>query len=381
MISYIFRSMWKQKKSNLFIIIEMFGLFNVLFFCFTETIPVIKNKFAPNALEISEDHYLFTYRNGKLITDEAIKEFVRQFPEIENVSVSFGSHPYNNSSSSYSFQKDSTIAFETVFYQVDAEFAEVFNVKMLKGEWFPKTKHHGKIPVVVTKNFAERLGKDAIGTSGRIRGNEVVIVGVTEQYRSDGYNSFKPGIFLPFGVINQSSSCDLSIQLKKEIDHKAKVIQSIRDFLKDNDAKIYKIVAFESLQKEQEGHLITSVQHFLMLIIFLLTLTALSLSGTFGYTIKHRAAEIAIYRSLGGSTHRVRNQLMGEILTLTLMGCIPAIVIVLQIPLLGIFTAYDEVLLAVLLSTIIIFSMVVVSIYFPSRLACRLEPGLALKAE
>ncbi len=382
MIPYILRSMWKQKKSNLFTILEMFGLFIVLFFCLVYSINILRPKFAPKAFKITDDHFLFQYSKWKDLSEDAIKKFVLQLPEIESASISSSSIPYNNVHGGLSFQKSSTdTSFNIALYQVDTDFFELFDIELLNGKLFSEINLTERIPVVVTRSFGEELGKNPIGITGEIAEKEVIVVGITEQYRPREYELFRPGVFFPFGAIHQYSATDLSIKFRKGAKNRKDIIHKIHDFLLKNNAHVYEISAFKSLQHKHEIESTSEMQQILMLITFLLILIALSLSGIFGYTTKQRATEIAIYRALGASSRTVRWQLMGEILTLTLMGCIPAVIIALQIPLLGIFTAYDEVLLAILFSAAIIISMVIISIYFPSRLACRQEPGLALKTE
>ncbi len=406
MITYIFRSMWQQKRSNLFIILEMFGLFVALFFGLLYTIKIMKPKFEPTAFHISNNTYFFhinNYRPEKNTAD--IKEFIEQLPDVDNVSLSLGSVPYSNKSRSGTFSADvlGEKLRSKIFY-ADANFPKLFGLETIQGKWFQGEKYTGRIPIVVTDDFAKQLPKKIIGLQGiledgniqfqgslddiakgkhsKMQGLEVEIVAVTKAYRNNDFKSSKAGVFIPTDAVFKSNSdVHLVVEISGELKNHAPVLQLINDFLEQEKWSVIKLAPVTELRDQVTRSTTIEMQRILLMLACLLLLLALGLSGIFGYKTRQRASELSVYRALGASAKRVQRQLIGEMLVLVLMGILPAILITLQVPLLGFYTVMGDVLLAILFSSVVIFCMVIVSVYFPSKQVFRLEPSVALKAE
>jgi putative ABC transport system permease protein len=116
---------------------------------------------------------------------------------------------------------------------------------------------------------------------------------------------------------------------------------------------------------------------------FLILNVALGLFGVLWYSINQRRAEIGLRCAVGADAGRIGRQILGEALVLTTFGVILGLVIALQFPVLQVLPgAGVEVYgLAILGAATFLYLIVSVCAVYPSRLAARIQPAEALRAE
>lgn len=382
MISYLFKSMWKSRRSNIFLITEIFSLCIVLFFGVLYGTRTLKPTLEPLGYTINDNMYAFSLRAKKEhITCSDLTDFVKQHKFVKQASISNSSLPHTESMSTSVFQDDSLDAsFTFNILSADEYFASVMQLQLLKGKWF-SVKETAPIPVVVTRNFEEKLKKDLIGFRTELFGKEVEIVGVLENYKRDEFLKSEPSIFLPYNMHSEPIYINLLVEFNGKPNEFTPTIQELNRGVKRNGWDVRNVASMTGIRKEWSQRKTAHLQQVLLMLVCLVILLALGLTGIFGYTTKRRAAELALYRSVGASKKMVQRQLLLEMLIIVTMGIIPAVLLLLQVPLLGIYTAIDEVLFSILISVLLIVIMVFTSTYFPSRQACNIEPGVALKGE
>lgn len=382
MISYLFKSMWKSKRSNIFLIAEIFSLCIVLFFGVLYGIRTLKPTLEPLGYTINDNMYVFSLRAKKNHTPcSSLVDFTKQHKFVKQASISNASLPHTMSTSTSTIKEDSLI--ESFSYNVlltDEHFVSTMQLQLLKGKWF-STKEIAPLPIVVTRDFEEKLKKGIENFHTEMFDREVEIVGVVESYKRDEFLETKPSVFLPYNIHGESKYIDLLVEFSGKPSEFTNTIQEINRGVKKNGWDVRSIASMTRIGEEWNQRKTAHLQQVLLMLVCLVVLLALGLAGIFGYTTKRRAAELALYRSVGASKNKVQKQLLLEMLIIVAMGVIPAVLLLLQVPLLGIYTATNEVLLSILVAVVLIVIMVLTSTYFPSRQACNIEPGVALKGE
>jgi putative ABC transport system permease protein len=114
-----------------------------------------------------------------------------------------------------------------------------------------------------------------------------------------------------------------------------------------------------------------------------MVMVALGMIGVFWQSVTRRIDEIGLRRAVGSPRGTVYGQLLGEIIALTLLGSCLAAVVVIQLPLLGIFGRLDTglVLSAMGVTVLMLCALSTLAGLYPAFLAARLEPARALRDE
>jgi putative ABC transport system permease protein len=116
--------------------------------------------------------------------------------------------------------------------------------------------------------------------------------------------------------------------------------------------------------------------------LFLLVNVALGLFGVLWLNINQRRAELGVRRAMGASGAAISGQVLGEILTLTTFGLLLGLLVAAQFPLLGVFNIKAGVYLtAMVLATVGLYALAAGCALYPSQLAARIQPAVALREE
>jgi putative ABC transport system permease protein len=121
---------------------------------------------------------------------------------------------------------------------------------------------------------------------------------------------------------------------------------------------------------------------FIIIASFLIINVALGLFGVLWYNISKRKSEIGLRRAIGASGVSVSYQLVAEAIILATislgLGCFFAV----QFPLLNVFNIPSSVyIIAILLSILFIYVLVLFCSLYPGRQAAAIRPAIALHEE
>jgi putative ABC transport system permease protein len=116
---------------------------------------------------------------------------------------------------------------------------------------------------------------------------------------------------------------------------------------------------------------------------FLLAMVGLGLLGVLWQNLLRRKREIGLRRAAGASRASIHRQLVMEQLLLTTLGVLGGLALVLQLPLLGVTGWLGPGVFAggVAAALAAIYLLATLSALYPSLLAGRVEPALALRDE
>ena len=131
-------------------------------------------------------------------------------------------------------------------------------------------------------------------------------------------------------------------------------------------------------------HNLTLVPVLIFLIVsgFLLTNVALGLFGILNLSIARRRNEIGLRRAMGATEGKVTFQFLGEIWVLATLSLVIGLLFAVQFPIMNVFDiAIGIYITAILAAIIIIFLIVTLCAWYPSRQASRIHPALALHEE
>jgi len=112
-------------------------------------------------------------------------------------------------------------------------------------------------------------------------------------------------------------------------------------------------------------------------------MVALGLMGVLWQNVVQRTREIGLRRANGASRGAIHRQVVGELLLITTAAVVPAVALVLQLPVLNLFESLrGEVFVAGLLTSLgVVYLLAAVCALYPSWMAGRVQPAEALHWE
>lgn len=397
MIKHLFKLVWKRKRSNALLILEIFISFLVLSVLVTLAIhfgglyTTPKGFNHENILHVAIETYAST--DDVWITEET--ETTRQLllaiealPEVEHVaSVLYGPYTLGGSSGPAQHADGSTI-HNIGRDEVTDAFPEVLNLEIEQGRWFgPEDNGQSWRPVVLTHQLREELfpGTNPIGQNIAPEqfGQEWRVVGVSAPYRPFGeYGQLTPFFFLRTNLeAGDRPPRNLLIRLNTE---STATFESHVAATLSQRAPQWSFEVVPLTEKRTAAHRFFTIPMAALatVVIFLLLMVGLGLAGVLWQNVTARTAEMGLRRALGGTVGTIRAQILGELLVLTTIGMLFGAIIFLQAPLLGLFALpLSTYLFSLLASIILVVGFVLVCGLYPSHLATRIQPAEALHYE
>ena len=387
MIKAIFKLIWKRKRRSTLMITEMFVSFLLLFALFTMVVKNVNSYLAPTGFDYKNVWVMKMEIWGKGLSDEQneltidqLKKNISAMPDVLYLTNTTNNIPYAQSTYQTTLHYND-LKIQTNRVQTDDNFAKVFDIKLIQGRWYDKTDEGQKeIPVVINQKFKKALFGDENAIGKIIHSGAYKVIGVIENYKLRGeyseeemvfFSRFKPGGFEEVFLLKVSP--DAGITFEEQLMKTA-----------GNIAKDWTITLEPLTKYRKDMFQLTWIPILIFggLCCFLVLNIILGLFGILWYNINSRIAEIGLRQSVGASSRKIYSQFVGEMLILTTLGFIPALIIAVQFPILKVFDiSFIVYLVAMLSSAIIIYLLVFIASFIPSRYATKIQPAIALHEE
>lgn len=396
MIRHLFKLMWNQKRRNLGLLTEVFFSFLVIFAVLTFLVHNFKRYQEPLGFDYDrvwavqfntssvngESHDDYTKRVGGQL--EQIDQALRNYPEFEAYSFASGNLPYVGSQhlTGITYNGKHTNPY---VYAADERFPQALNMPLVEGRWFNEADmaQEGITPIVINRKFREFFfeGEDPLGK--RIKDEEGtethVVVGVIDNFKQRGeFAENRPVYFHPRG---KTATTGMLVKIRPGTDAavEARLFEDIQQVTKDwtVDIRYMDDLRHQTLLETWIPALI-----FLVIAGFLVFNVTLGLFGVVWQNINKRRQEIGVRRAMGATKVSIRTQIIGEIVVLATLSLILGVFFAIQFPLLNVFNLPADVyLIAMFLAISFIYGIVLICSFYPSQLAARVQPAVALHEE
>lgn len=412
-----------EGRSNTFLWVELFVVFVVLWYIVDLIYVTLSIYNLPMGFDI-ENTYMMrldrmtskaaAYQPGRTLKQdiEDFNEIVDRLahrPDIEVVSVSQNSMPYNNGSNGVSFYLD-TVSVLGLKRWVTPEFFRVFRYQNIDGSGSESlvealTDNSMVIPVNIADHYpkAPWHGRELLGRRVPFWRNDpdarhLTIGALTEPVRYDHFaapNSF--GSRYVAVLMSDEVIASMGEVLYMEVCLRVRDGQSegFIDRLMAEADRLYQvgnlyIQDIAPVSDSRESCEMDNMNEFrtqICIVFFLLLNIFLGVIGTFWFRTQHRRSEIALRMALGSSRGGICARLMGEGILLLLISTVPALIVtfnmgyaevveVVRMP----FTV-GRFILTTFVTFILIASMIVVGIWYPAHCAMDIHPAEALHEE
>lgn len=364
--------------------------------CYLITMGVLTDK-SPDYTPYSDTHKQ---------TDEVreLVERLRRRPEVEAVSLSQNSYPYNGSNGSAEVDYDTLHAPRwTIRRIVTPDFVRVFRYRGARGE--------------TPEQLAEILERGDFLASDNLYRKYCVpmtsLVGKKEFYLfGDTTQTFRLGAVLQnvryddFSQARSSYSMVFNMNLLDEgwwnayrelcVRVRADRDQNFMENLKADSEKQFRIgnlyisdiKSFKDIRHSFQQGETSEMRNLVVGMGFLLLNIFLGLLGTFWFRTQQRRGEIALHKAMGATDGAVFGRLMSEGMFLLLIVTVPAVIIDVLLAHFelnswrnGTTLEWTRLLFCVAATFVLIAAMIGIGIGLPARRAMRVQPAEALHDE
>ena len=390
MLKHLFKLIWNKKKQNFVLMLEILISFLVIFTIFTLMVFYYQNYRKPMNFEYERVWAVQFNTEEKpagndslFLFFEAMRNQLKSMPEIEAASFTGHNVPFSMSSSMNGLTYNGQTVTGVNDYTAEDDYDDVLGLKVIAGRWFSKEDAGSKFrPVVINSLLKEKLfGKDnAVGkVFGKESENPLKVVGVINDIKDKGdYQKTEYAMYRRADSAAYRWLGEILIKVSSQANtvFEGRLYKTLASYLKNATIEI------EHLEnKREDRNNMTLVPMIIMLIVagFLVINVALGLFGVLWYNINRRRSEIGLRRAVGATGQSISKQLVSEALVLStialLVGCFFAV----QFPLLNVFDLPASVyLIAIALSVLFIYVLVVVCAIYPGKQAAAIYPAVAL---
>ena len=278
--------------------------------------------------------------------------------------------------------EDMHLNYETV----GPDYFRTMRIPLVQGRDFDeRDNEHARGVVIINETMARHYwtGGDALGRRIKLDKSWLQIVGIAKDVKNRTLNeALQPFLYVPF---LQDYRSNMILVARTVIEPKT-MFHAVRA---ETAALDPKIPMFDAKTFEQHIGLSLFLQRMAATILSIFGLLALSLAavgvyGVMAYAVSQRTRELGIRISIGASRSDVLKLILGQGLTLSVVGLIGGLVTALVVTrfsahlLYGVSSA-DPVTFTVI--ALLLLGVAVVSGYFPARRATRIDPVVALRME
>jgi putative ABC transport system permease protein len=394
MFKHLFKLIWNKKKQNFLLMSEILVSFLVIFAVFTLVVYYYHNYKKPMGIDY-QDVWVVTFRNSYQTknTDsldlyyQTLVQTIKALPQVKEVGFTAGNIPFTQNRNSGGITFNNQKADDIDWYNVDDSYRKVFNMQLLEGRWFDKGDDIAKDkPIVINTDLKEKLfgSGEALG---KIIGdgdnkNKMKIIGVVQSIKIKGdYATTGAGLYQRIDTGSYRWLDRMVIKVTPDADaaFEGKLYKTIANYMKNSDIEIEHMT-----DKRISINYFSLVPMIALLIVacFLIINVALGLFGVLWYNINKRRGEIGLRRAVGATGNAVSSQLVNEAMILATLSLIIGAFFAVQFPLLNLFNLPASVyIIALFLSIIFIYLLVLVCSLYPGKQAAAIYPAVALHEE
>ena len=418
----LFKQIRNEWHSNLWLALELLVVSVVMWYIIDLLYCRLATRMEPRGFDI-EHCYLVKmgaltdkspdyrpYADGQGWGEEVreLAERLRHRPEVEAVSLSQNSYPYNGSNSGGWVRCDTMTAPEwTIRRLVTPDFMRVFRYRGTRGETpeqLAEMLEQGDL--LASDNLFRRYGVPLTSLVGQktfhIFGdtiNHLRLGAALQNVRYDDYQQARSSYSMVYnldivdrnyggGWIDPGNELCVRVRADRDKDFIRNLKADGEKSLRVGNIYISEVRSFADIRRNFQQAQSNELRNYLMGMGFLLLNIFLGLLGTFWFRTQQRRGEIALHKAMGATDGAVFGRLMSEGLFLLLVVTVPAVVIDVVLAHFelnswrnGTTLEWDRLLFCAAATFVLIAAMIGVGIGIPARKAMKVQPAEALHDE
>ena len=345
------------------------------------------------------------YKTGTDWHDDilTLAERLRHRPEVEAVSLSQNSYPYNGSNSTDPVQYDTLRSPGwTIRRLVTPDFVRVFRYRGAQGETPEQLAEMlRKGEFLASDNLYRRYGirmTSLVGKDFHLFGDTTYSFRLGAALQNVRYSDFQQArssysfVYnieqLDRGFINPDNELCVRVKENMDKDFIARLKADSESQYRIGNIYIADIRSFTDIRRSYQQSMMNELRNYTVGMAFLMLNIFLGLLGTFWFRTQQRRGEIALHKAMGATDSAVFGRLMGEGLFLLLAVTVPAVVIDIMLAHFelnswrnGTTLEWPRLAFCVAATFVLIAAMIGVGIGLPARRAMKVQPAEALHDE
>lgn len=418
MIKQIFKIIWSERKINVWILFELVLVFCILWFCVDYIYFFTKRYLEPTGYNVEhvyninmgikeEGHVLIN--NGTNAQKDSlinivwtIVDRIKKYPDIEYISLSSAAVPYSGSFMSNKASLDTMVDY-IQFKSVSPDYFNVFKINLQQGqvENWNKTDN-----IVISGNKDNQfLKRDVKQIKSLVTGDNEnkQVIGVAASSKRSEFDEHNPIVYTLLSTNDRETvyfdGIEICVRVKGEADK-----NFIERFTKDMQEQIAmdpyflsSVTSISDLRKDfmkwnkydNNFKSIFSISSFLFINIFL------AVVGTFWFRVQTRRNEICLRVAVGSTRMNIKALFILETLFLLLLASLIATPICINIALADILRdigvpsidrgeepiRISQYFINYLFTALILITISISAVLYPSWRASRIQPAEALRDE
>jgi len=402
-IRHLLKLAWHRKRANALVLVEIFFSFLVVFAVCLQAIYLWTNARRPLGFDVGDVWNVAmdvgqasddTHTNQQVATFAQVLAEAKRLDRVDAVGGAL-TVPYSDESRTEGFEaaSDAGSARPRVSVEIDEVtdgFAEVVGLDLVAGRWFePADDALDWMPVVLDREAAAAL----FGTEepvGRFLEQEEDrprrrVVGVVSDFRQHGELSGpQPYMFERVAVGDPQHRPPRNLVLKMApgttADYEKDLVERLQAVAPE---WTFTVKPLSSLRDTNLRLRLIPLGAVAIIAALLMIMVALGLSGVLWQNVVQRTREIGLRRAAGATRAGIHRQLVAELLLVTAMALGLGTVLLIQLPLLDLFSSLSAgVFTAGLLVALALMCLLATACaLYPSWMAGRVQPAEALRWE
>lgn len=402
MIRHLIKMVWNRKRWNFLILVEMFLSFLVVFAVAVSGMSLYMNQKRPNGFDYS-DVWLLSLNTPQGAMDEEnqattltqlkqIEQFLLAQPEILAQGL-MNTPPYQNANWSSSFIGPDKVKARTYLSYCTLGLKDALDITIKEGRWFQEGDFQvgNPTPVVINGLLAEKLAPNESALGFLLHFNkeetseEYRVVGITENFRKEGeLKKPLPFSFLPFcpdkeiGWLPQYGLLEMASGTTAAFEES--LVAQLNGLAPDWSFKT------QPLSRERSNYIAKTTRNVKIMglvAFFLILMVVMGLIGVLWQHVTRRTIELGVRRAKGATKAAIYSQILGEFLVVATLAILLGLICLIQLPMIGILKpqAYNVFIPSFFLSALVLYSLTLISAWYPGWMASKIPPAEALHYE
>lgn len=393
MIRHLLKLVWHRKRSTGLLMLEIAISFLVVFAVALFGLTLGRNWRQPlgyawqDVWTVEVNMHVTTDDEWTAEQSTRTKALLAEARGLQRVQAAAGAfvvpYEFSSTNSNVSYKRRSPMTYAD---EVSDDFAATMGLHLVAGRFFGREDDGAAMePVVINRRLARALFDDdnPIGKVMERGERELRVVGMVDDFRQFGEVSTSDNyMFQRIRLGDATSRPPRRLLLKVAPGTPASYEQEIL-------ARLAPVVpgwslAVEPLSTLRHSRLRLEMAPLVVMAVvagFLLLMVGLGLLGVLWQNVTRRTRELGLRRAAGASRAAVQRQVLLELVLITSVAVLPAVLLVVQLPLLSLDLDTRIIPVAVIAALVAIYGLAMLCAFYPSRMATRLAPAEALRWE
>lgn len=387
MIVSVLRALWRRRRSEALVILEVLATFLVVALVATFAALLADRARRPlgfDATGVLRIEALGIGTTGEELYRARSPQLLEALAKVPGVESAAGAGVAPWEQSDWVQTDDDGLRVQVNW--VTPELVDVLQLEIVAGRFFEEADAAlAWRPVVINLDLAQRLfgDQDPIGRPMPDRGAEAEqrVVGVVSDFREDG--ELGAPMFYLFRLSTHPSTRqtgDLLVRLAP--DAGATTERAIVELLRELAPEwSFEVRSLAEIRRRSLRMTLAPLVLAVAAAVFLLGTVGLGLTGVVWQNVSRRTRELGLRRAIGASRANILGQVVLEVVVLNAVGVVLGALVLVQLPLFGFGSIVPHHLLGLgaIFGAVVVVGLGLICAVYPGRLAMRVVPAEALR--